>query len=66
MNTIERLTALRRQHQWSQTATARRLNVKVRTLRAWEHGERHPKPIVLWAIEAFISQNSQPVIERAT
>ncbi len=53
------LRELRERRKWSRVKCAMMLGVSARALRAWEKGERIPKPIVQACIEQFAkgSQN---------
>ena len=56
--TLLDLRTLRRRRGWTQSVTADKLGVKVRTLRSWERGSRTPKPIVVRVISDFVRHNS--------
>ncbi len=57
MNVIELLKGLRTRKRWTQVQAAKAIGVRVRTLRSWEQGTRHPKPIVERALALFDVQN---------
>jgi transcriptional regulator with XRE-family HTH domain len=60
MNPVEQLRTLREKKGWSRAACAVKIGTTPRTLRAWEEGTRHPKPIVLRVITQFLRRNRIP------
>ena len=56
---IDLLIAFRDRHGWSQSECARRIGITARSLRSWEQGLRHPKPIVLRALRDFMKRHPE-------
>jgi DNA-binding transcriptional regulator YiaG len=57
MDPVQSLKALRLNKGWRQEDLAKKINVPVRTIRAWEQGATTPKPIAIAGIKDFIRRH---------
>lgn len=57
MDPIQALKKLRVRRKWTQEDLAKRIEVPVRTIRAWEQGKTIPKTITLAGIRDFVRRH---------